>query len=145
MWQQAAKLIALIALIAGIGVGLYTFYGQTGTVCRATATLTAGGQAVVTPAPAPMECHATRLADRGQGPLAVAFLAVWSLAPALALAGSFGSHKLAVMLASVAFVIEFLAIVGSMSVGFLYFFLVMPLTGLALLTAVMPRGRRADA
>lgn len=139
MWHRVARLTSLAALVAGIGVGVYTFYGPTGMTCRSQSSATARGDVVVTSGPAPMECRTTRLVDSGGSGRALAFLAIWSLAPALAFAGSFGPQPLAVVLASIAFVIELLSIIGAMSVGFLYFLVVVPLTGLALFTAVMPR------
>ena len=81
------------------------------------------------------------MADTDPSGRALMFLAVWSLAPALALVGSFAPQPVGVTLASVAFVIELLSIIGAMSIGFLYFFIVLPLTGLALFAAVMPRRR----
>src|SRR3990170_7786571 len=108
--------------------------------CRGTGSSTVRGDVVVTSTPAAMECQSTSLAGGGQSGRALAFLAVWSLAPALALAGSFGPQKLAVTLASIAFVVELSSIVGAMSIGFFYFLLVLPLTGLALFTsAIQPR------
>lgn len=139
MWHQVARLTSLAALAAGIGVGLFTFFGPTGMTCSVRGTATVSGGVTVTSSPAPMECHSTTLAEGDQSGRALAFLAVWSLAPGLALAGSFGPQKAAVTLASIAFAIEFLSIIGAMSVGFLYFLIVLPLTGLALFTAVMPR------
>lgn len=141
MWHRAARLASLVALVAGIGVGLYTFYGPTGMMCRVSTSATVRSDVVITSSPAPMECQTTRLADGGQSGRALAFLAVWSLAPGLAFAGSFGPQRLAVTLASIAFVIELLSIIGAMSIGFLYFLLVLPLTGLALFTSAMPRRR----
>jgi hypothetical protein len=141
MWHRAARLASLAALVAGIGVGLYTYYGPTGMRCSVSTSATVRGDVVITPSPAPMECQTTRLADGDQGGRALAFLAVWSLAPGLAFAGSFGPQRLAVTLASVAFAIELLSIIGAMSVGFLYFLVVVPLTGLALFTSAMPRRR----
>jgi len=139
MWHRLARFSALAALIAGIGVGLYTFYGPTGMSCSVRGTVTVSGGVPITSSPAPMECHPTTLAQQDQSGRALAFLAVWSLAPGLAFAGSFGPQKVAVTLASIAFAIELLSIIGAMSVGFLYFLIVLPLTGLALFTAVMPR------
>jgi hypothetical protein len=141
VWHRVARSVSLAALVAGIGVGLFTYYGPTGMACQVSTSVTVRGDAVTTPTPAPMECRPTRLADSDQTGRALAFLAVWSLAPGLAFAGSFGPQRLAVTLASVAFVVELLSILGAMSVGFLYFLLVMPLTGLALFTAAMPRRR----
>src|SRR5688572_20604639 len=93
------------------------------------------------PVTAPEECRTTRMADTDRDGRALLFLAVWSLAPGLALVGSFGPQPAAVTLASVAFLIEALSIIGAMSIGFLYFMAVLPLTGLALFAAVMPRRR----
>ena len=142
MWHRAARLLALAALVAGIGVGAYTYFGPTGMQCGVTTTISVDRSgSPLPPVTAPQECRTTRIADADQSGRALVFLAVWSLAPALALAGSFGPQRAAVTLASVAFLIEALSIIGAMSVGFLYFLIVLPLTGLALFAAVMPRRR----
>ena len=142
MWHRAARLLALAALVAGIGVGAYTYYGPTGMQCSVTTSI--GTDRSGSPGPpvtAPQECRTTRMADSDRSGSALLFLAVWSLAPALALIGSFGPQPASVTLASVAFLIELLSIIGAMSIGFLYSFIVLPLTGLALFAAVMPRRR----
>ena len=142
MWHRAARLLALAALAAGIGVGAYTYYGPTGMQCGVRTSISVDRSGSPGPAvTSPEECRTTRIADSDSGGRALMFLAIWSLAPALALAGSFGPQRVAVTLASVAFLIELLSIIGAMSVGFLYFTIVLPLTGLALFAAVMPRRR----
>lgn len=81
------------------------------------------------------------MADSDPDGRALALIAFWALAPALALLGSFTAQPIAVTLASVAFVIELLSFVGVMSVGLFFLIIVLPLTGLALFAAVMPRRR----
>lgn len=135
MGRRVARLAALAALVAGIGVGLYTYYGPTGMMCSVRYEVIGGGQTQTAPPPQE-ECRSTSLAENDTAAGAFAFLSVWSLAPGLAVAGSYGPKKLAVALASVAFAMEFVTFLAAMSVGFLYFLIVMPLTGIALIAAI---------
>ena len=141
MWHRAARLLALAALAAGIGVGAYTYYGPTGIMCTSSGSVVVRGGASAVPTTVRQECHPTRMADSDPDRRALALIAFWSLAPALALLGSFAAQPIAVTLASVAFVIELLSFIGVMSVGLFFFMIVLPLTGLALFAAVMPRRR----
>lgn len=139
MRHRVARLASAAALAAGLGVGLFTYYGPTGMSCRMSGA-TVRGDSVVTATPTATECQSTRLADADRSGTALALIALWSMAPALALAGSFGPQPVAVALASIAFLIQLSSFIGAMSVGFLYFFVVMPLTGLALAASAL-RGR----
>lgn len=138
MGRRVARLTALAALVAGIGVGLYTYYGPTGVMCSVRSGAIGGGQTQTAPPPQE-ECRTTTLAETDRGGLGFTLLSVWSLAPGLALAGSFGPKKVGVALASVAFAMELVTFLAAMSVGFLYFFIVMPLTGVALVAAIARR------
>jgi hypothetical protein len=82
------RVVAAITALLGIAAGLYLLFGETGVRCTAaTIGQTAIGQPVETLAPG--RCVSTRMIDvQPVWPMPLLAFAVWSLAPLLAVAGT---------------------------------------------------------
>lgn len=118
-----ARAAALITATLGIATGLFLLYGPTGMSCTAIEIGQAGpGQPVTTFAPS---CEQTRMVDvQPVWPMPLLALAVWSLAPLLAVAGAWSGRT---WLVTAAVVIEATSIL-SFGAGPLYVpFVLVPL------------------
>ena len=82
------RVVAAITALLGIAAGLYLLFGETGVRCTAaTIGQTGVGQPVETLAPG--RCVSTRMIDvQPVWPMPLVAFAVWSLAPLLAVAGT---------------------------------------------------------
>jgi hypothetical protein len=85
---MGARVASLVTSVLGVATGLFLLFGQTGMRCTAaTIGQTGIGGPVVTLAPS--LCESTRMVDvQPVWPMPLLALAVWSLAPLLALAGT---------------------------------------------------------
>ena len=84
---MSVRVAASVTLLLGVAAGLYLLFGETGMRCTAvTIGQTGIGQPVETFAPG--RCEGTRMVDvQTVWPMPLLALAVWSFAPALAVAG----------------------------------------------------------
>ena len=84
---MTARIASVITAVLGIATGLYLLFGQTGMRCS-TATIGQTGPGQPISMFAPKRCESTRMVDvQPVWPMPLLALAVWSLAPLLALAG----------------------------------------------------------
>lgn len=104
-----ARIASVITAALGVATGLYVLFGPTGMRCSiGTIGQTGPGQPVTTIAPGP--CETTRMVDiQPVWPMPLLALAVWSLAPLIAVAGVWSGRP---WLVTVALIVEASAIVS---------------------------------
>lgn len=119
-----ARAAAVITAILGVGTGLFVLFGPTGTRCTATSIGQSGpGEAITTLVP--MRCETTRMVDvQAVWPMPLLALAVWSLAPLLAVLGAWSGRQ---RLVTVALVIEVTSILSFGAGPYYVPFVVVPL------------------
>lgn len=123
-----ARLFALFAVIAAFTYAIFFLVGPTGTLCEAGPV--SPGQTLSTMGP----CRSTSTLQMGLSPQAIPFLAAWTLAPLLSLAGiGTGSRPLAIGGTAVALLVELTSVI-SIGGGFIYALLVAPLLALTLVS-----------
>ena len=101
-WWEHTDVIACVASVItaalGVATGVFVLFGPTGTRCSATIGQTGIGQPVVTLAPA--QCETTSLVQvQPVWPMPLFALAVWSLAPLLAVFGIWAARPRLVVVA----------------------------------------------
>ncbi len=136
---MVARIASLITAALGLATGVFILLGPTGTRCTSAAIGQTGiGQPVVTLAPA--HCETTSMVEiQPVWPMPLLALAVWSLAPLLAVVGVWSGRP---WLVAVALIVEASSII---SFGAGPYYLTVVLVPLALTWLLARRVRREPA
>ncbi|MDQ3097291.1 MAG: hypothetical protein M3Q61_03885 [Chloroflexota bacterium] len=124
---MTARLASLITAVLGVATGLYLLFGETGTRCY-TATIGQSGPGQPVSTIAPGHCESTRMIDvQSVWPMPLLVLAVWSLAPLLAVVGVWSTPVRSILVLA-ALVIEATSIISFGAGPYYIPFVLVPLT-----------------
>lgn len=137
---RLARMASLLAVAAGLALGVFILFGPTGTICS----LGPIGLEQPTATFSPANCHSTNLVTVQRDslfPAPLLFIAAWALAPLLAFAGvrmRFRGQAFGLVLVLLAFLVEASSFI-SMGGGFLFALYVSPFLFIALLASLRAR------